>query len=67
MKIEYGKSEHGHEFPIHNGELLSWNKGIGFNRISSAKVHLSGSNTVSSSWIRHYMGLTWLRIQPSCQ
>ena len=23
-KIEYGKSEHGYEFPIYNGELLSW-------------------------------------------
>src|SRR6266481_978742 len=22
--IEYGKSEHGHEFPIYDGQLLSW-------------------------------------------
>jgi hypothetical protein len=22
--IQYGKSEHGHEFPIYKGQLLSW-------------------------------------------
>jgi hypothetical protein len=24
MAIEYGKSEHGYEFPMYDGKLLSW-------------------------------------------
>jgi hypothetical protein len=30
MQIEYGKSEHGYEFPKYNGKLLSWSTGAHF-------------------------------------